>query len=69
MAHNEEIVIDDSEKDFGHNWVSSSRFLFLCQVFLFIALVAGCSYGLYKHSYKKTEIVAPENTLYNPKYK
>lgn len=68
MEHKE--FIDESHKDFAHNWVSSSRFLFFCQVFLFIALVAGCSYGLYKHSYKgKPEVSVPENTQYNPKYK
>jgi hypothetical protein len=68
MEHKE--FIDESHKDFAHNWVSSSRFLFLCQVFLFIALVAGCSYGLYKNRYKgKPDVVVPENTQYNPKYK
>jgi hypothetical protein len=68
MEHNE--IIDDSHKDFAHNWVSSSRFMFLCQVFLFIALVAGCSYGLYTHRYKgKPDVNVPESTQYNPKYK
>jgi hypothetical protein len=62
--------IDDSHKDFSHNWVSSSRFIWLCQVFLFIALVAGCSYGLFTHRYKgKPEVNVPENTNYNPSYK
>jgi hypothetical protein len=66
----EKEFIDESHKDFTHNWVNSSRFIWLCQVFLFIALVAGCSFGLYSHRYKgKPEVNAPENTLYNPTYK
>ncbi len=68
MEHTE--IIDDSHKDISRNWVSTSRFIWLCQVFLFIALVAGCSFGLYSHRYKgKPEVKVPENTLYNPTYK
>jgi hypothetical protein len=63
-------VIDESHKDFGHNWVSSSRFLFYCQVFLFLAMVGGCSYSLYTHRWKgKPEVEVPANTQYNPQYK
>ena len=62
-------IIDNSGKDFGRNWVSSSRFLWFCQVFLIIAFVLGGCYGLYSHRYKKPEVQVPENTLYNPKYK
>ena len=66
----EKEFIDESHKDFAHNWVNSSRFIWLCQVFLFIALVAGCSFGLYSHRYKgKPQVNVPENTLYNPTYK
>lgn len=63
-------VTDESNRDFAHNWVSSSRFLFFCQVFLFIAFVLGGCYSLYQHRYKgKPEVNVPENTLYDPKYK
>ncbi len=63
-------VIDSTHKDFAHNWVSTSRFLFYCQVFVVIAFVLGGCYGLYTHSYKgKPEVKVPDNTLYNPKYK
>ncbi len=63
-------IIDNTGKDFGHNWVSSSRFLWFCQVFLIIAFVLGGCYGLYANRYKgKPEVQAPESTLYNPKYK
>ena len=69
MEH-EDQVSDNTERDFAHNWVSSSRFLFFCQVFLFVAFVTGGCYGLYQHRYKgKPEVAVPGNTLYNPKYK
>ena len=58
------------DRDFAHNWVSSSRFLFLCQVFLLLAFILGGCYGLYAHRYKgKPEVAVPESTQYNPKYK
>lgn len=63
-------IIDDKEKDFTHNWVSSSRFLFYCQVFIFVALVIGGCYNLYVHRYRgQPKVEVPENTLYDPKYK
>lgn len=62
-------VLDNSDKDIAHNWVSSSRFLFYCQVFLIVAFLIGGCYNLYKHHYKgKPEVNVPGNTLYNPKY-
>ncbi len=66
----QEEVLDNTEKDVAHNWVSTSRFLFICQVFLVIAFIIGGSYNLYKHRWTgKPEVHVPENTLYNPKYK
>jgi len=63
-------IIDDSEKDITHNWVSTSKFIWLCQMFLVLALVLGGCYGMYTHRYKgKPEVSVPENTQYNPKYK
>jgi hypothetical protein len=63
-------IIDNKEKDFAHNWVSSSRFLFFCQVFLVVAFLLGGCYGLYAHRYKgKPQVAVPESTQYNPKYK
>lgn len=62
--------IDNSHKDFGKNWVSSSRFLFYCQVFLVVAFILGGCYGMYKNRYQgKPEVSVPENTKYNPTYK
>ncbi|MFM7709907.1 MAG: hypothetical protein ACKO5C_03230 [Ferruginibacter sp.] len=66
----EKEFIDTSHKDFTHNWVSTSRFLFYCQVFVLLAFLFGGCYALYTHRYKgKPEVNVPENTLYNPKYK
>jgi hypothetical protein len=61
---------DYREKDFAHNWVHSSVFLFYLQIFCIIAFVLGGCYGLYTMRYKgKPKVEVPENTLYNPKYK
>lgn len=58
------------EKDFKHNWVNSSVFLFYLQVFCLVAFILGGCYGLYTHRYKgKPNVAVPENTLYTPKYK
>ena len=63
-------VIDNKHKDFSHNWVNSSRFLFFCQIFLVMALILGGCIGMYTHRYKgKPEVNVPGNTLYNPQYK
>ena len=61
---------DYREKDFAHNWVHSSVFLFYLQVFCIIAFVVGGCYSLYNHRYEgKPKVEVPDNTLYNPKYK
>ena len=61
---------DYRDKDFAHNWVHSSVFLFYLQVFCIIAFVLGGCYSLYTMRYKgKPKVEVPENTLYNPKYK
>ena len=58
------------DKEFGKNWVTSSRFLFFVTVFTFLAFVAGCSYQVYKHRYKgKPKVEVQESTLYTPQYK
>ena len=63
-------IIDNTHKDFAHNWVSSSRFLFFCQVFLLVAFILGSCIAMYAHRYKGKPVVAvPESTLYNPVYK
>ena len=49
------------DRDFTHNWVSSSAFL---------AMVLGGCYMLYEKRYRgKPDVTVPDNTLYTPKYK
>jgi hypothetical protein len=68
MAQHQAHKHDDRE--FGKNWVTSSRFLFYVQLFTFLAFVGGCSYNLYAHRYKgKPKVEVPESTQYTPKYK
>ena len=53
--HGHETEKDYSEKDFTHNWVYSSVFLFYLQVFCIVAFVFGGCYSLYKHRYKGSQ--------------
>jgi hypothetical protein len=63
-------IIDNKDKDFAHNWVSSSRFIFYCQVFVVVVIILSACAALYTHRYKgHPEVKVPDNTLYNPKYK
>ena len=57
------------DKDFTHNWVSSSSFLFYLQVFCFVAFVLGGCYMLYTKRFEKPDVKVQESTLYTPKYK
>jgi hypothetical protein len=68
MEHEE--VIDNKGKDLGYSWVSTSRFLFYCQIIVFVAMVIGGCYTMYEHRYKgKPQVEVPGNTQYNPQYK
>lgn len=60
------------DKDFTHNWVSSSAFLFYLQVACFVAFVLGGCYMLYTKRFEKNgkqNVPVQESTLYTPKYK
>lgn len=58
------------DREFGKNWVTTSRFMFYMQVVAFLAFVTGCSINVYKHSYKgKPNVEIQESTMYTPKYK
>jgi len=58
------------DRDFTHNWVSSSAFLFYLSVFCILAFVLGSCYQLYNKRYEgKPEVNVQESTLYTPKYK
>ena len=57
------------DRDFAHNWVSSSAFLFYLQVFAVVALSLGGCYMLYTKRFDKPEVKVEESSLYTPKYK
>ncbi len=57
------------DKDFTHNWVSSSAFLFYLQVACIVAFVLGGCYMLYTKRYEKIDAPVQESSQYTPKYK
>lgn len=57
------------DKDFTHNWVSSSAFLFYLHVACIVAFLFGGCFMLYTKKYSKTEVPVQESSLYTPKYK
>ena len=57
------------DKDFAHNWVSSSAFLFYLQIACIIAFVLGGCYMLYTKRFDKPEVKIQESSQYTPKYK
>jgi len=59
------------DKEFGKNWVTSSRFLFYIQLFALLAFVGGCSCNIYKATRyeSKPRVEVPESTQYTPVYK
>jgi hypothetical protein len=58
------------DKDFVHNWISSSAFLFYLQVACIIAFLIGACFMLYSKRYHgQPDVTIQESTLYTPKYK
>ena len=57
------------DRDFTHNWVSSSAFLFYLQIACVVAFVLGGCYMLSTKRFDKPEVPVQEITLYTPKYK
>ena len=57
------------DRDFTHNWVSSSAFLFYLSVFCLLAFAFGSCYKLYTERYDRLEVNIQESTQYTPKYK
>jgi hypothetical protein len=59
------------DRDFTHNWVSSSAFLFYLSVVCFLAFAFGSCYKLYNKRFENSRpehVVVQESTLYTPKY-
>lgn len=57
------------DKDFTHNWVSSSAFIFYLSIFCLLAFLFGSCYRLYNQRYDKLDVTVQESTQYTPKYK
>ena len=60
------------DKDFTHDWVSSSAFLFYLSIACIVALLFGSCFNLYTERFensKPEKIVVPESTKYTPQYK
>ncbi len=58
------------DRDFTHNWVSSSAFMFYLSVFCIVAFLLGTCFVLFQERYKGTpDVVIPDNTKYTPQYK
>jgi hypothetical protein len=59
------------DRDFTHNWVSSSAFIFYLSVCCFLAFAFGSCYKLYSKRFENSHpnhVVVQESTLYTPKY-
>jgi hypothetical protein len=57
------------DKDFAHDWVSSSGFLFYLQVACIVAFVLGGCYMLSTKRFDKPTVKVQESSQYTPKYK
>lgn len=57
------------DKDFTHNWVSSSGFLFYLQVACLGAFLFGACYMLFTKRFNPSNVPVQESSLYTPKYK
>ena len=57
------------DRDFTHNWVSSSAFLFYLQIACIVAFIFGSCYMLGTKRFEKPEVKVQESSLYTPKYK
>jgi len=57
------------DRDFTHNWVSSSAFLFYLSIFCLLVFFLGSCYRLYRERYERLDVTIQESTQYTPKYK
>jgi hypothetical protein len=59
------------DRDFTHNWVSSSAFIFYLSVICFLAFAFGACVKLYNQRFENTRVQNVEvqqSTLYTPVY-
>ena len=57
------------DKDFAHNWVSSSAFIFYLSITCIVAMSFGSCYKLYNKRFEKPDVKVQSSTLYTPVYK
>ena len=57
------------DRDFTHNWVSSSAFIFYLSVFCLLAFLLGTCAKLYTNRFEQPEVTIQESTKYTPQYK
>jgi hypothetical protein len=59
------------DRDFTHNWVSSSAFIFYLSVFCLVAFTFGTCFQLYNKGFhrNKYDVTVPDNTKFVPAYK
>lgn len=57
------------DRDFTHNWVSSSAFLFYLSVFCLLAFLLGTCTKLYTERFEQEKVTIQESTKYTPVYK
>lgn len=70
LSFDQEEISKNRGKDLAYSWVSTSRFLFYCQIAIYAALILGGCYTMYVHKYQgKPNVEIPANTQYNPQYK
>ena len=59
------------DRDFTHDWVSSSAFIFYLSVFCLLAFAFGSCYKLYNERFENSRpenVTVQESSLYTPKY-
>ena len=68
----QEELIKVQDRDFTHNWVSSSAFIFYLSIACLIAFSFGTCFKLYTKNYEKSgpgEVTVQESTKFTPVYK
>jgi len=59
------------DRDFTHDWVSSSAFLFYLSIFCILAFVFGSCLKLHNKRFENSgpeKVTVQESTMYTPKY-
>lgn len=65
----QEELVKVEKRDFTHNWVSTSGFLFYLHAACLVAFLFGASFMLFTKRYEKINVPVQESSLYTPKYK